>query len=219
MPGSNPAARAIASTSLAASVASLAATIAFALGSPVQPSSQLLEPAAIEGRHHVDSGSIDPIGCQSAAEVVDQHLLLVGIQTVGLVEDEPHPLGVGRQTTEILVETLVVILLWVDHPRHRVDAGQEGIDGCPMLETDTVDVGQVEYGHPGQVGPVVADHSLDTEPVEQGADLFPSLVGHPGEGMFGSWSQSPGRADLLTCEGVEHRGFAHSGATYQCHDV
>ena len=117
------------------------------LGGPVQLSSQLFEPAAIEGRHHVDAGSIDPIARQPAAEVVAQHLSLFGIQTVGLVEDEPHPLGVGCQTAEIFVEALVVVLLGVDHPRHRVDAGQEGIDRCPMLETDTVDVGQVEYRH------------------------------------------------------------------------
>ena len=103
------------------------------------------------------------------------------------------------------METLVVVLLGVYHPRHRVDAGQESIHRCPMLETDTVDVGQVEDGDPGQLGSVVADHSLHTEPVEQRSNLFPSLVGHPGEGMFGSWSQSPRRADLLAGDGVEHR--------------
>ena len=66
------------------------------LGGPVQLSSQLLEPAAVERGDHVDGRSIDPIARQPAAEVVDQHLSLIGIEAVRLVEDEPHPLGVGR---------------------------------------------------------------------------------------------------------------------------
>ena len=189
------------------------------LRGPAQLGSQPIEPTAIEGRDHVDRGSVYPIARQPAAEVIGQHLSLLGIQSVGLVEDEPHPLGVGGQTAEIFVEALVVVLLGVDHPRHRVDARQEGIDSCPMFETNTVDVGQVEYGHPGQVGPVVADHALHTEPIEQGTDFFPSLVGHPGQRLLSGGSQSAGRADLLAGEGVEHRGFAYSGATDQCHHV
>ena len=169
--------------SVAASVASLAATHVPFLGGPAQLGSQLLDPAAIEGRDHVDGGAIDPIARQPAAEIVAQQSSLVGIQTVGLVEDEPHPLGVGRTRAEIRVEPLVVVLLRVDHPRHRVEARQEVIDRSPMLEADAVDVGKVEYGHartgrPGREGGPLPH----AEPRQQGAELVAAIVRDPWRG-------------------------------------
>ena len=58
-----------------------------------------------------------------------------------------HPRRVGRTRAKVGVEPLVVVLLRVDDPRHRVEARQELVDSSAVLEADAVEVGKVEHGH------------------------------------------------------------------------
>ena len=68
-----------------------------AIGGPVQLRPQFIDTAAVGRRNHRHFGPVDPVCGQPTPKVVDKHLSLPGIESIGFVEDESHPGGVGCQ--------------------------------------------------------------------------------------------------------------------------
>ena len=128
-------------------------------------------PAPVAAETTSIRGPAMPSASRRDSEVAgDQARVRIG-QAVGLVEDEAQAVGVRSQAAPVLVLSRVVVLLGVDHPSHRVDPRQEGVDEDAVLNVRRVDVGQVEDRDLVESVAVMLDHARDIQPVEQRREL------------------------------------------------
>jgi hypothetical protein len=88
---------------------------------------------------------------EQPAQVGDAVIRLLGIEQVGLVQDDGEHLGVaGHRDEESPVHRRVRVLLRVEHPQHQVGQPDEPVRLHRRPRSDRVVVRQVDQDQPAQ---------------------------------------------------------------------